>query len=129
MIQQVHQLRVIRLPFVAAAVLVLLVLGTSGCSSSSSASPESPGEAGSSSSGSATNDRDSHVDGIITALDGSTWTVQDKTEIYSVTVSPATKFGDEEHAQTKDQFKVGDRIDVNGRVKGRSVLASSLEKY
>lgn len=110
-----------------------LILLVSGCSSSETPSGQAapPADSRSDSADSAASPTDAgHVDGTITAQNGATWILTtDNNKTYTVTVTDATKFGDSDSPQTKDQIKVGTKVDVTGEEKGTSITATSIEAF
>lgn len=67
--------------------------------------------------------------GSITAMDGSSWTVQTRADTtLTVTITPNTTFGTKAHPQKETDFTVGDRIAVAGTRDGDTIDATRIAK-
>ena len=65
--------------------------------------------------------------GQITAETGSTWTVRARNgQLYTVTITDATKFGTTKHPAARDQFKVGSQARVIGTISGTTITAAQI---
>ena len=107
----------------AALLATAIGLAASSCSASSNApsAPAAPPAA------TARKQASQHVIGQITAVNGSSWTVQGKNgKTYTVSLTAATKFGSKKHPAAQDQFKVGSPVRVSGTITGTTVQATDI---
>jgi hypothetical protein len=126
-------------PAVLGATLALIVSGCSSSPSAPDAAPSSapatasdPGAALDAAAPSAEAKRPfrkapPHILGQITAETGSTWTVRARNgQLYTVTITDATKFGTTKHPAARDQFKVGSQARVIGTISGTTITAAQI---
>lgn len=65
--------------------------------------------------------------GRITAQSGSTWIVEGiRGNVYTVTITPATSFGNLFHPVPRDQFKIGHNVRIAGNFAGTAVTATAV---
>jgi hypothetical protein len=67
------------------------------------------------------------VTGEITAINGSTWTVHTAGgPLFTVILTPATRFGTTKHPATREQFSVGSHVTVHGTISGVTITATQI---
>ena len=109
--------------------VTLLAAGCSGSSTAAGAS--SSASAPASSSAAKGKGKDKHagqgITGQITAINGQSWTVQDKKgHTYTVTINDKTQFGTKAQPASQQQFAVGGTVRVAGQVSGDTVTATRI---
>ena len=69
------------------------------------------------------------VTGELTAKNGSTWTVRTPGgPVFTVIVTPKTRFGTVKHPLSADQLRVGMQVVVQGSISGVTITATQISK-
>ncbi|MBF6062137.1 hypothetical protein IU500_09245 [Nocardia terpenica] len=116
----------------AAGLAVAATLGLAACSStggSGSSTPSTSSAASGTTSKQPGGARHEGAAGTIASITPGSWTLTKRdggTE--TVTITPSTQFGSNQHPATQSQFTVGEAVRVEGQVEGATITATRIEQ-